>query len=74
MPPGVRQMMPTGSAKMQQPSQIEMPRMPNGPVPSDWQSRITTQKPLPVSAEESLSVTHKRNSMDFSCLRMHTVV
>ncbi|VDM91705.1 unnamed protein product [Litomosoides sigmodontis] len=53
--PGVRQMMPISSAKMQQPSQIEMTRMPNGPVQSDWQSRMITQKSLPEAVQQSTS-------------------
>ncbi|KAL3998135.1 hypothetical protein ACH3XW_13800 [Acanthocheilonema viteae] len=53
IPPGVRHMMPAGSAKMQQPSQMEIQRMPNGPVPSDWQSRITTPKSLPETVQQT---------------------
>ncbi|VDP14772.1 unnamed protein product [Onchocerca flexuosa] len=55
MPSGVRQMMPANSAKIQQPSQMEMPRMPNGPVPSEWQSRINTPKSLPETIQQTTS-------------------
>lgn len=55
IPPGARQMVPANSAKMQQPSQVEMPRMPNGLVP-DWHSRINTAKSHPVSVHRSLLV------------------
>ncbi|EJD75540.1 CBR-LSS-4 protein, partial [Loa loa] len=55
MPPGARQMMPTNSAKIQQSPQMEMPRMPNGPVPSDWQSRINASKSLPEAVQQTTS-------------------
>ncbi|KAK6105329.1 hypothetical protein QQG55_19825 [Brugia pahangi] len=55
MPQGARQMIPANSAKMQQSSQMEIPRMPNGPVPSDWQSRMNISKSLPEAVQQTVS-------------------
>lgn len=65
MPPGARQMMPANSAKMQQPSQMEMPRMPNGPVPSEWQSRINTPKSLPVNDQRKFPHHIHKSNFEF---------
>lgn len=67
MPPGVRQMMPASSAKMQQPSQMEMPRMTNGPVSSDWQSRITTPKSVPVG----IAILYSQGEFQWTSQFMH---
>ncbi|MCP9261067.1 ARID/BRIGHT DNA binding domain protein [Dirofilaria immitis] len=55
MPQGTRQIMAANSTKIQQQpsSQIEMPRLPNGPMPSEWQSRINTPKSLPESLQQT---------------------
>uniref|UniRef100_A0A915PJ96 ARID domain-containing protein n=1 Tax=Setaria digitata TaxID=48799 RepID=A0A915PJ96_9BILA len=56
IPPGARQMIPTNSTKIQQPAQqMEMPRMPNGPMPSDWQSRVNAPKPMPEVVQQTTS-------------------
>ncbi|VDN03514.1 unnamed protein product [Thelazia callipaeda] len=53
MPSGARTMLPTNSAKVHQPQQMEMPRMQNGPVPSDWQSRINVSKSLQETVQQN---------------------
>lgn len=45
MPPGGRPMMSgVGSTKLQHTQQMEMPRLPNGPISIDWQAKMNVPK------------------------------